>query len=111
MINISCKDGKNVGRVLKKVKQVSDRFFQTFDNDEINMFFKEAITRRPLYHNTNPLKIRHARQISTGPITILMIVNEPKWFGRSELMYFENQMRRKYDLVGVPIKFVTRKKD
>ena len=109
-LNISCKTEKNVGRLLAKVQNVCVRHAQTFSNDELTMLFKEALVRRPLFRNTNPLRVLRVRQIGTSPITVLMIVNEPKWFGPSQLTYFENQMRRAYDLRGVPIRFLTRKK-
>jgi len=109
-LRISCKTRKHIGRLLEKIQKLCQRHSQTFPPDEISLLFKEALARRPLYKNTNPLRILHARQISTAPITILLIVNEPKWFGESQLAYFENQFRRAYDLEGVPVRFVTRKK-
>jgi len=38
------------------------------------------------------------------------VVNESEWFGPSELAFFENILRREYDLEGVPVKFVVRKR-
>lgn len=110
MLRISCKTEKNVGRLMEKVQKLCARNAQTFSDDELTLLFKEALIRRPLYRNENLLRVRRVRQIGTAPITLLMIVNEPKWFGESQLAYFENQLRRKYDLEGVPIRFVTRKK-
>ncbi len=40
----------------------------------------------------------------------VIIVNEPIWFGQSQLAFFENILRKNYDLVGVPVKFIPRKK-
>ncbi|MCK5632894.1 ribosome biogenesis GTPase Der [bacterium] len=109
-INISCKNGKNVGRVMRKVQKVCKRHSQRFSDDELSILFKEALIRRQLFHKTNPLRVLRVRQIGSSPIAILIIANEPKWFGSSQLAYFENQMRRVYDLKGAPIKFVVRKK-
>jgi len=49
-------------------------------------------------------------QIKTRPITICLVVNESEWFGESQLAFFENLMRAEYDLEGVPVKFIVRKR-
>jgi len=110
IMNISCKTEKNVGRLMTKVYNLCKRHAQRFSNDELSVLFKEALVRRPLFHKTNPLRVLRVRQIGTSPIALLVIANEPKWFGPSQLAYFENQLRRVSDLKGVPIKFIVRKK-
>jgi GTPase len=110
MMNISCKTGKNVGRLLGKVVKLCKRHSQRFSDDELSTLFKEALAKRPLFHKTSPLRVLRVRQIGVSPITLLIIANEPKWFGPSQLTFFENQLRRVADLRGVPIKFIVRKK-
>jgi GTP-binding protein len=107
-INISCKTGKNVGRILPAVKEVWDRYSRKFNQNELTQLFKEASVRRPLYHNKNLLMFHSAHQINTAPITIVMHVNQPTWFGSSQLAYFEKVLRQEYDLRGVPVKFIVR---
>jgi len=102
VMNISCKTEKNVGKVLAKVKKVWERHSQTFPNEDLAFLFKENLARKPLFHKTMSLVIRHVRQVSTAPITLLLIVNVPKWFGKSQLGFFENLLRRNFDLRGVP---------
>lgn len=106
---LSCKTGKNVGRVLKLIEKVCKRHAQVFDNDELTLLFKEALIKRPLMRKTNLLRVVKVRQVQSSPITLLMIVNVPDWFGSSQLTFFENIMRKKYDLEGVPVRFVLRK--
>ena len=60
------------------------------------------------YHNKNLLVFFSAHQVSTAPITIVLHVNVPLWFGQSQVAYFERILRSKYDLRGVPIKFIVR---
>jgi GTP-binding protein len=107
-IRISCKSGKNIGKVLSIIKGVADRYKQQFSNDELSMLFKDALHRRQLFHQGNKLIVYKAKQIKTGPITIVLFVNDPTWFGPSQLGYFDNVMRKEYDLEGVPIKFIPR---
>ena len=109
-MNISCKSSKNVGRVLSKVDKVWQKYSQRFTNEELTFLFKDALARKPLYHKTNRLVIRAVKQLATAPITLLIIANVPEWFGPSQLGFFDNWIRKNYDLKGVPIKFIVRKK-
>ncbi len=107
-LSISCKTGKNVGKILPTVKELWDRHSRQFNQDELTKLFKEASIRRPLYHNKRLLMFHSAHQVGTAPITIVLHVNYPLWFGESQRAYYENVLRQKYDLRGVPVKFIVR---
>lgn len=107
-LSISCKTGKNVGKILPIVREVWDRHSRQFNQNELTQLFKEASMHRPLYHNKQLLVFHSAHQISTAPITIVLHVNMPLWFGESQLAYYEKVLRQKYDLRGAPIKFIVR---
>ena len=107
---ISCKTGKNLGKILPLVTKVWERYKQKFSDQDLTELFKNALTKTPLYHKTSQLLLRRAKQITSAPPMFVLIVNEPIWFGQSQLAFFENIMRKKYDLVGVPVKFIPRKK-
>ena len=51
-LHISCKTGKNIGKVLPLAKQVYERSCQQFSDDDITMLFKEALAHKPLYHQS-----------------------------------------------------------
>ena len=107
-LSISCKTGKNIGKILPTVREIWDRHSRQFNQNELTQLFKEASVRRPLYHNKQLLTFYSAHQISTAPITIVLHVNMPLWFGQSQLAYYERVLRKEYDLRGVPIKFIVR---
>lgn len=110
VVSISCKTGKNIGRIMPLVDEIYKRYNQRFQDDELTMVIKEALIRKPLYHNSNMLVVRKVKQVAVAPCTLLIIANEPSWFGQSQLGYFENVLRKKYNLSGVPIRFFVRKK-
>jgi len=110
MLNISCKTGKNIGKVLPLVKTVWNRYSQELPQEEVSELFISSLERKPLMRSGKELKIRKVKVLSSGPPRIGMAVNEPGWFGDSQKAFFENILRKNYDLVGVPIKFVIRKK-
>jgi GTP-binding protein len=109
-LNISCKTGKNIGKIMPAVQEVWARYSQTIPSEEISALLVGAITAKPLYHKTMPLTVYKAKQVATAPLTIVMIVNQPQWFEESQLGFFENVMRKKYDLRGVPVRILTRKR-
>jgi GTPase len=107
---ISCKTGKNVTRILPLVQKVWQRSLQQFTNSELTTLFKTALQRTPLFHSGMPLEVYRVKQVGVSPITIVMEVNKPDWFGPSQCMFFENILRDNYDLVGASIRFVVRKR-
>lgn len=106
---ISCVSQKNVGRILPAVKELWQRSSQSFDSDDLTQLFLQALILKPLFHQQKKLLFYSARQIKTSPITIVIHVNEPTWYGQSQLGFLEKLLRQKFDLRGVPVKFIVRK--
>lgn len=108
-LTISCLTGKNLGRILPLIDTVYKRYTQQFADDDLTMVVKEAFRRKPLYHNGSMLSVYRVKQVAMRPVTMLVIANEPKWFGPTQLGYIENVLRKQYDLLGAPIRFFVRK--
>lgn len=107
-LNISCKTGKNVGRILPLVKELWQRYTVIIPKHDLVRLFKETLRAKPLFHKTRRLEVHWARQLSSAPMTILLMVNEAQWFGESQKAFLENVLRQHYDLRGVPVRFVLR---
>jgi len=107
-LDISCKTGKNIGRIMPLVSKVWGRYSQKFSASELTMICQEALRKKPLYHKKELLKLFRARQVKAAPITLLLIVNQPAWFGESQLAYFDGILRRHFDLKSVPLIFIPR---
>jgi GTP-binding protein len=105
---VSCKTGKNIGKILPLVKKVWGRHSQKFDDNKLTWLCIDALNKKPLYHTSEMLKVYEAKQIATAPITIILKVNRAQWFGPSQLSYFEHVLRKEYDLEGVPVKLIPR---
>ncbi len=108
-LNISAKTGKNIGRILPLVNDVWQRYSQQFTNSELDLLFKQALQRTPIYKQGQPLRVFHAKQASTAPITITLAVDNPVWYGPSQLAFFENILRDHTNLKGVPVHITVRK--
>lgn len=109
-LRISCKDRKNIRKLTDVIDAVCQRYTQRFSDDELTILFKEALQHKPLYKSQQRLILYRANQVRTGPITIELVVSEPKWFGPSQMAFFEGILRKNADLKGVPVRFVARKK-
>jgi len=110
VLHISCKTGKNVGRVVPLIQKVWDRTSQRFEPTALQRLCMEGLKKKPLYAKTKPLILYKVRQVHVAPITIELTVNESRWFGPSQLSFFDNLMRSEYDMTGVPIKFIVKKR-
>lgn len=110
MLTISCKTGKNIGKILPLVKKVWERYTQHFDERDLNDLLKDAFTHRPHYHKGELLVFHSAKQVKAGPPTIVLKVNHAEWFGDSQLAFIENIMRKHYDLLGAPVSLLVRTK-
>lgn len=106
LLKISCKTGKNVGKLLPLIKDVWDCYSQKLNDHELHLLFVDALRKTPLVKNRQDLLVYKTRQVHTAPITIQMRVNNPDFFESSQLAFFDNVMRKEYDLMGVPIKFM-----
>jgi len=111
VLEISCKTGKNIGKLLPLIQKVWSNCSRTFDDSELARLLIGGLIDKPLYHKRNLLKIYKVNQVRKSPVTIKLVVNESAWFGPSQLAYFEKLIRSKYDMVGASIKFVLRKKN
>lgn len=111
VLEISCKSGKNIGKLLPLIQEVWSNCSKRFDDIELARLLIGGLINKPLYHKRNLLKIYKVNQIKTNPMTIKLEVNESAWFGPSQLTYFENLIRSSYDITSASIKFVLRKKN
>ena len=108
---ISCKNKKNISNISKQVKKIWDRLNQKFNNEEINELVKNSLMQKPLFHKTIELKLYSISVVEDAKIpTFKLKVNQAHWFGPSQLGFIENILRKKYDLLGCPIKFIVREK-
>lgn len=109
MLSISCKTGKNVGKVLPLINTVWHRTRQEFARDELTMFIREALTHKPLYKGGQMLTFGRATQVKRTPITIELTMGNPTAWEHTQLGYVENQLRKKYDLKSASLVLIPKK--
>ncbi|MFT6765233.1 MAG: GTP-binding protein [Alteromonas naphthalenivorans] len=109
MMTISCKTRHNVGKIMPLIRKVWDRYNTHFSTTQLTMTCKGGLDEKPLFKNRQRLKLHSVQQVATAPPIIRLNVNHTEWFGESQLGFFENVMRKQFDLKSVPIKFALRK--
>ena len=110
LLRISCKTGKNVGKLLPLINEVWQRHSQQFPDASLHHIFVNALRKTPLFRNLQELHVYNTRQVGTAPVTVAMRVSNPGFFEQSQLKFFENVLRGEYDLNGVPVKFIIQKR-
>ena len=105
-LSISCKTGKNVGSVLKEIEKIRNRLAQPINSSELTVDLHEYFRNKPLFHKGIKLQAFSIQKLNAKGMQFALCVNEPKWFGPSQLQCIENFLRKKYDLLGCPIHFI-----
>lgn len=109
ILNISCKTGYNVGKVLPLIKEVWERYNMQISAAELTVVLKDALERTPLFKQMQRLKLFSAKQVGKGPCIIRLNVNDPQMYGDSQRAFFENILRKNYKLKSVPVMFAVKK--
>ncbi len=109
MLRISCETGKNVGKVVPLINTVWQRHTTEFSQEELEDLFVIETKRRPIVRSEQRLYVKRAEQVGTAPITVALYVNKPHLCEEEHISFFENLMRKRYTLTGVPVRFVVYK--
>ncbi|MCF7899910.1 ribosome biogenesis GTPase Der [Candidatus Babeliales bacterium] len=107
-ITVSCKTGHNIGKLLPLITKIWQRYQFHLPMSEITTLFKNTLERTPLIRNTQRLKVYSAKQVAQKPPTIRLNVNNAQWFESSQLSFFENLLRKNYELKSIPVKFIVK---
>ena len=106
MLRISCETGKNTGKVVPLINTIWQRHNTEFSQEELEELFIKQTQKKPIVRSEQRLYVLGAEQVGTAPITIALYVNKPYLCEESEMNFFENLMRKRYELTGVPVRFV-----
>ena len=107
---ISCKDGKNVGKILPLVQKVWEANSLKITQEVLSQTILNALMRRPLYKNQQQLRCFGARQAGYAPLRIELNVENILLWDPSHLNYLENVLRKEYNLKSVPVLFTLKQK-
>ncbi|MCH5336377.1 MAG: ribosome biogenesis GTPase Der [Campylobacter sp.] len=111
IISVSALSGKRINVLLDKIIELFENFIQKIPTARLNTLIEEATKVHPLPHDYGKaVKIYYAVQYDLAPPKIALVMNRPKALHFSYKRYLQNQMRQNFNLEGVPLVLVSRKK-
>lgn len=110
-VNISAHSGRRVDRLLPAVNDLLARHRFILGTGEVNRFFEGALNaHQPPQRQGRPWKLFYATQVSAAPPTFMLFANRILDRADTYRRYLENRLRETYELDGVPIRLVIRKR-
>ena len=104
VLTASAKTGRHVGRLLLEVLSLADRAQHRIPTPELNRFLADVVAaRQPPARQGHRLKLLYIAQIDERPPRFSVQVNSRKRLTRDYAYFFENRLRERYGLEGVPV--------
>jgi GTP-binding protein len=111
VLTVSAKTGRGVGRVLDEAARLFDKHTARIPTPELNRFLRELReARQPPSRGSKRLNLLYGAQIATRPPRFRVVVNDRRLITRDYAYWVENELRRRFELAGVPVSidFVSR---
>ena len=110
-VNISALTARRVDRLMPAVAESLDRFKLELATSEVNRVFERAVQAHQAPQlRGRPWKLYYATQVTTGPPTFMLFANRTLERSDTYRRYLENRLRAEYDLAGIPVRLVIRKR-
>lgn len=110
VINFSGLTGKGTQHLMPAVKEVYEIWNARIPTSAFNRWLADALEKHPAPSvSGRRIKIRYGAQIKTRPPTFSLFCNRPDALPDSYIRYLENELRRDFDLPGVPLRVTLKK--
>ena len=111
IISVSAIGGKRVHKIYPLIVEIYKNYTQKIQTSKLNEVIGEATKAHPLPRDKGRVvKIYYAVQFKTAPIMIALIMNRPKYLHFSYKRYLTNKLRESFNLTGVPIVLIPKKR-
>lgn len=111
IISVSALGGKRVHKIYPLIVEIYKNYTQKIQTSKLNEVIGEATKAHPLPRDKGRVvKIYYAVQFKTAPIMIALIMNRPKCLHFSYKRYLTNKLRESFNLAGVPIVLIPKKR-
>jgi GTP-binding protein len=104
LIAVSAKTGRGLQRVLDTIEALFAKHAGRISTGELNRFLKDLReARTPPQKGGRRLNLLYGAQVSTRPPRFRFSVNDPGLVTRDYAYWVENELRRRFELQGVPV--------
>ena len=111
IISVSALGGKRVHKIYPLIVEIYKNYTQKIQTSKLNEVIGEATKAHPLPRDKGRVvKIYYAVEFKTAPIMIALIMNRPKCLHFSYKRYLTNKLRESFNLTGVPIVLIPKKR-
>jgi GTPase len=108
----SCETKKRLTNVLEAAERALSETHKRIGTSLVNQVINEAVSLvpPPSAKRGRRLRIYYSTQVTAGPPTFVLFVNDGKLLQQNYRQYLERKLREAFGFVGTPIRLITRNK-
>jgi GTP-binding protein len=111
IVFVSALTGERSGKLFDLIDRVADARRRRVSTGELNRWLSEVDLDRGSSPAARKVKIYYLTQASASPPTFILFTNQSKRLHFSYERFLENQLRKSFDFLGAPIRFLQRLKE
>jgi GTPase len=111
IIFVSALTGERSDKLFDLINRLADARRRRISTGELNRWLSEVDLDRGTSPAARKVKIYYVTQAATSPPTFILFTNQSKRLHFSYERFLENQLRKSFDFIGAPIRFLQRLKE
>jgi GTP-binding protein len=111
IVFVSAKTGERTEKLFDLIDRVGDARRRRISTGELNRWVAEVDLDRGTSPAARRVKIYYVTQAATSPPTFILFTNQSKRLHFSYERFLENLLRKSFDFIGTPIRFLQRLKE
>jgi len=111
IVFVSALTGDRSEKLFDLIDRVADARRRRISTGELNRWLSEVDLDRGTSPAARKVKIYYVTQAATSPPTFILFTNQSKRLHFSYERFLENQLRKSFDFLGAPIRFLQRMKE
>jgi GTPase len=111
IVFVSALTGERSDKLFGLIDRVADARRRRISTGELNRWLSEVDLDRGTSPAARKVKIYYITQAATSPPTFILFTNQSKRLHFSYERFLENQLRKSFDFIGAPIRFLQRLKE
>ena len=111
IVFVSALTGDRSEKLFDLIDRIADARRRRITTGELNRWLSEVDLDRGTSPAARKVKIYYVTQAATSPPTFIIFTNQSKRLHFSYERFLENQLRKSFDFIGAPIRFLQRLKE
>jgi GTP-binding protein len=111
IVFVSAMTGERTDKLFALIDRVADARRRRITTGELNRWLSEVDLDRGTSPAARKVKIYYVTQAAASPPTFILFTNQSKRLHFSYERFLENQLRKTFDFLGAPIRFLQRLKE